>query len=217
MKKNKGFSLVELIVVIAIMAILAAVAIPTFSMFIRKAQEASDRAYMKEIEYAIMLAHVDELDVEMGSVIVYVDPETDKAVWIDYELLKDGVLWKEYDSKLEKTRVDNASAIIDWDYQFKALDLQENTYEWAEGNWHFEVYEEELDQSQAGGDGNVDSNTPDDNKDDVGIGDVIGDEWAGGDDDGGAVGNGNGNQSNNGNNANDNEFAGGDDDEWAAP
>ena len=30
MKNNKGFSLVELIVVIAIMAILAAVAIPTF-------------------------------------------------------------------------------------------------------------------------------------------------------------------------------------------
>lgn len=220
MKKNKGFSLVELIVVVAIMAILAAVAIPTFSAFIRKAQEASDRAFMNDVEYALMLVYVDEPEARIGDVYVYVDPETNKVAEIKYDLDYKGEVIKHYFPRDDRTKIDNASALIDWDYQFKALDLQENTYEWAEGNWHFKVYEEELDQSQAGGDGNVDINTPGDNKDDVGIGDVIGDEWAGDGDDGGAVGNGNGNQSNNGNNANDNEFAGGDDwagDEWAAP
>jgi prepilin-type N-terminal cleavage/methylation domain-containing protein len=53
---NKGFSLVELIVVIAIMAILAAVAIPTFAHFITMAREASDIAFMNDLEHAIMLA-----------------------------------------------------------------------------------------------------------------------------------------------------------------
>ena len=48
---NKGFSLVELIVVIAIMAILAAIAIPTFAHFITKAHEASDDELLHNINY----------------------------------------------------------------------------------------------------------------------------------------------------------------------
>ena len=40
-KKNGGFTLVELIVVIAILAILAGVAIPAYSGYIAKAEEAS--------------------------------------------------------------------------------------------------------------------------------------------------------------------------------
>ncbi len=51
MKNNKGFSLVELIVVIAIMAILAAVAIPTFAHFITKANQASDDELLHNINY----------------------------------------------------------------------------------------------------------------------------------------------------------------------
>lgn len=53
---NKGFSLVELIVVIAIMAILAAVAIPTFSGFITKANKASDDQWVSDITYAIKVS-----------------------------------------------------------------------------------------------------------------------------------------------------------------
>ena len=40
-KKNGGFTLVELIVVIAILAILAGVAVPAYSGYIAKAEEAS--------------------------------------------------------------------------------------------------------------------------------------------------------------------------------
>ena len=56
MKNNKGFSLVELIVVIAIMAILAAVAVAGFSFYIPKAQQASDKQMISDIEYILTLA-----------------------------------------------------------------------------------------------------------------------------------------------------------------
>ena len=55
-KNNKGFSLVELIVVIAIMAILAAIAIPTFAHFIKKAHEASDDELLHNINYIFSAA-----------------------------------------------------------------------------------------------------------------------------------------------------------------
>ena len=51
MRNNKGFSLVELIVVIAIMAILAAVAVVGFSMYIPKAQKAADDQVISDINY----------------------------------------------------------------------------------------------------------------------------------------------------------------------
>ena len=59
MKNNKGFSLVELIVVIAIMAILAAVAVAGFSVYIPKAQQASDKQMVADIEYALTLSGYD--------------------------------------------------------------------------------------------------------------------------------------------------------------
>ena len=56
MKNNKGFSLVELIVVIAIMAILAAVAVAGFSMYIPKAQQATDKQMIADIEDQLIYA-----------------------------------------------------------------------------------------------------------------------------------------------------------------
>ena len=56
MKNNKGFSLVELIVVIAIMAILAAVAVVGFSMYIPKAQQATDKQMFSDLESALTYA-----------------------------------------------------------------------------------------------------------------------------------------------------------------
>ena len=54
MKNNKGFSLVELIVVIAIMAILAAVAVIGVSVYIPKAQQANDKQLVSDIEDALI-------------------------------------------------------------------------------------------------------------------------------------------------------------------
>ncbi len=74
MKNNKGFSLVELIVVIAIMAILAAIAIPTFAHFITKANEASDKELLHNINYIFSAACLENgVDVKeiTGATITY--------------------------------------------------------------------------------------------------------------------------------------------------
>ncbi len=47
--KNKGFSLVELIVVVAIMAVLAGVAVPVYSHFVEEAKKKADNDYVAEV------------------------------------------------------------------------------------------------------------------------------------------------------------------------
>lgn len=56
---NKGFSLVELIVVIAIMAILVGVAVPVYTSYIGQAESAIDEQYISELESAINTALID--------------------------------------------------------------------------------------------------------------------------------------------------------------
>ena len=63
---NKGFSLVELIVVIAIMAILAAVAVVGFSFYIPKAQMAGDRQTVNEVIDGIELYYYSNPEMEKG-------------------------------------------------------------------------------------------------------------------------------------------------------
>ena len=55
-KKNGGFTLVELIVVIAILAILAGVAVPVYSGYITKANEAADYTALDSIKTAAIFA-----------------------------------------------------------------------------------------------------------------------------------------------------------------
>lgn len=76
MKNNSGFSLVELIVVIAIMAILAGVAVPTYTKYITKANDAKVVAELDEIKTAAIAAgaakgiEVKQIDVETSSITV---------------------------------------------------------------------------------------------------------------------------------------------------
>ena len=51
-KKNGGFTLVELIVVIAILAILAGVAVPAYSGYIKKAEQAGDLQILSTVNTA---------------------------------------------------------------------------------------------------------------------------------------------------------------------
>lgn len=55
--KNKGFSLVELIVVIAIMAILVGVAVPVYTSYISSAQISADKNLVDEIVHATEIAN----------------------------------------------------------------------------------------------------------------------------------------------------------------
>ena len=46
-KKNKGFTLAELLIVVAIIAVLVAIAIPVFTSQLEKAREATDKANLR--------------------------------------------------------------------------------------------------------------------------------------------------------------------------
>jgi type IV pilus assembly protein PilA len=97
-KKKKGFTLIELIIVIAIIAILAAIAIPKFGAVRTDANLAADKANAKIIATAVTtaVANGDITDVDAtiatdnANVIKYIDggtmpkPKTGAAFSIAY-------------------------------------------------------------------------------------------------------------------------------------
>lgn len=83
MKNNKGFSLVELIVVIAIMAILAAVAVVSFSIYIEKAHESNDNQYLSNVKYfATLSATEHQFELVRIEVSQIVKGPEDIKLWI---------------------------------------------------------------------------------------------------------------------------------------
>jgi prepilin-type N-terminal cleavage/methylation domain len=72
-KNNKGFSLVELIIVIAIMAVLVAVLAPQYIKYVEKSRESKDLAALDEILRAAQTAAVDpSINPVGGSIAVTV-------------------------------------------------------------------------------------------------------------------------------------------------
>ena len=126
MRNNKGFSLVELIVVIAIMAILAAVAIPTFAGFIGKANVASDISFMNDLEYAVELAHAKEPEATIASIEVTINNKGEIQS-ISYKMSNDDAA-----TTVDKddAATDDVAAVADWKYNFKAADKAKTDDEW---------------------------------------------------------------------------------------
>jgi len=69
-KSNKGFSLVELIIVIAIMAILIAVLAPQYLKYVEKTKRNSDAKAFGEVVQATEVAIADPLNKQVGNVTV---------------------------------------------------------------------------------------------------------------------------------------------------
>ena len=63
MKNNKGFSLVELIIVIAIMAVLVGVLAPTYLQYVEKSKKANDVSTIDTIVNAVEIASIDPVVV----------------------------------------------------------------------------------------------------------------------------------------------------------
>lgn len=101
MKNNSGFSLVELIVVIAIMAILAGVAVPTYTKYIAKANDAKVMAELDAVKSAAYGAAVSEGETLTNITISkegVITVTTDKGT-ADIESFFDGEVTGSGDSK----------------------------------------------------------------------------------------------------------------------
>ena len=133
-KNNKGFSLVELIVVIAIMAILAAVAIPTFAGFIDKANEAANEDFLYQAKYAIELANAEDPDFVVTTVKVVVgnDGSFDKVTYNN-----DIDIPKASSGSSEAEAVGEARAAIDWGYSFKGCNGKTVSITKNDGKWTY--------------------------------------------------------------------------------
>ena len=59
MKNNKGFSLVELIIVIAIMAVLVGVLAPTYLQYVEKSKKSNDVSTVDSVINAVEIAAID--------------------------------------------------------------------------------------------------------------------------------------------------------------
>ncbi len=138
MRNNKGFSLVELIVVIAIMAILAAVAIPTFATFIDKANISSDVSFVNDLTYAAELAHAasgkDVTDVQVSIAADGTISASYKVGDVTVTITKNAQTGKydATDSVDANDDVANAAAdtvkAVDWTYKFKEYDNSKSAW-----------------------------------------------------------------------------------------
>ena len=67
MKSNKGFSLIELIIVIAIMAVLVAIIAPNLTKYLGKSKTSTDKANLAEVKKQAKLAasnaSIDEVPI----------------------------------------------------------------------------------------------------------------------------------------------------------
>lgn len=83
-KNNKGFSLVELIVVVAIMAVLMGILVPTLVKNVEKSKKQKDASAIEEIRSTMVTTLADPTYSDIEATIVYdgttIDVDTPKSI-----------------------------------------------------------------------------------------------------------------------------------------
>ena len=87
LKGEKGFSLIELLIVIAILTILAIVIIPRFSTSTEDSKKAADQSNVKLLQSAVERYHFDEGEYPTADGKL---PASGSTTAIDYDKLIDG-------------------------------------------------------------------------------------------------------------------------------
>lgn len=121
MKKNnqKGFTLVELIIVIAILGILAALAIPSFSGFTDSARKAKDEDFADTVATSALLVYVDNGSVATGNPLTVAD-------YADY--IDQGFTLEYYTSVAVTTTAPGTCDVGSFDQLAVTLTLGSDTY-----------------------------------------------------------------------------------------
>lgn len=113
MKKvsNKGFSLIELIIVIAIMAVLVAIIAPNLSKYLAKAKNSADEKNLDEVRNAVVLA-ASEAIMEEPPVNVLASGTTNAVYVLKYDSSVNAIVFDSGDSRNRNTVAGFANIVI---------------------------------------------------------------------------------------------------------
>lgn len=144
-KNNKGFSLVELIVVVAIMAVLMGILVPTLVKNVEKSKKQKDASAIEEIRSTMVTTLADPTYSDIEATIVYdgttIDVDTPKTI-IPVKPITDAEV---------KTFLTAVSADVkDWKFTSKAYKADDQVTFVISGQM-VTVYREAEDESVSGG------------------------------------------------------------------
>lgn len=122
-KNNKGFSLVELVIVIAILAILVGILAPQYTKYVEESRKAADASNMDEMVKVVKVFAADPAnDLEAGKYTITIgttggttldpDPTTNKTDELKKEMTASIPKWDKTVTKSKKWSNDGKAASI---------------------------------------------------------------------------------------------------------